>query len=432
MNCGIVITARVKSSRIPDKALQQINGKTTFEILLDNVSNNRYPVVVAIPNNSEDTILKDIAERKGIEVYRGFDDSPLHRLTNCAKYYDFDHVARVTIDDILIDLTILFNQIKFHINQNHDYTYCSKIPEGCAAEVFKVSVLDEVTEKVGDEPVEFISYYVKNKYDTFEYFPPCEYQKKYRLVMDYEDDLMLLRLIYASIQEPIGTLDIINFLKRHKYFLNINRLPEVTVYTCNYNTEKYIIDTIKSVIAQSYGDYELIIIDDHSTDRSMDVITEFYSKLSPGTQKNIKILRNEENIGLPASCNRALEIARGKYIVRVDSDDTIDKDMIKTMVEEIQINNCQAVLSGYKEVDENHNEINIVKKNMWHPACSLISRWAANELKYQEELEFMEGKDFWNRFKKKYKTHFIKDPLWNYRRRPGQKTQDKNHPHNNG
>lgn len=429
-DCGIVITARLKSSRLKEKALQKINNKFAIDILLDRVVNNKYPVIMAIPENPEDDILKEIAESKGIEVYRGYDKSPLHRLHGCANHFNFENVVRITIDDILIDLTVLLNQIKFHLRGNHEYTYCRRIPEGCAAEVIRTNVLNDVVADVGNKPIEFTSYYIKNKYNTFEYFPDMEYQFPYRLTLDYEEDLMMLRLIFACLAEPIGTLDIINFLKSHKYFLQINKLPVATIYTCNFNTSKYILDTIESVLNLRFQEFEFIIIDDHSRDDSMDRITEYYTKLERPQQEKIKILRNDKNIGLSACSNKALELARGKFIMRIDSDDVIKDDIIDQMLDTISIENTQACLSGYFEVDEKLNIISQIKDNMFHPACALISTWTANELKYQENIKYLEGKDFWERFQKKYKYSFLQAPLWKYRRRPGQKTQDKNHPNN--
>jgi len=428
IDCGIIVTSRVESSRLKDKVLQKINGKPAIEILLDRLLNKKYPVILAIPESSANDILSDIAEKKGIEVYRGYDDSPLHRLTACAVENDFENVVRVTHDDILIDQIILQNQIKMHIRGNRDYTFCRKIPEGCAAEVIKTEVLEEVVRTVGNKPIEFISYYIKNKYDTFEYYPDKEYQYPYRLTIDYEEDLMLIRLLFASISEPIGTLDIINFLKRHSYFLNINHLPSVTVYTCNYNTSKYIIDAMQSVLVQTFKDFEYIIIDDCSTDDSMNVIMEFYATLERPDQAKIKILRNEKNIGLPACCNNVLKMARGKNIIRLDSDDMFHHKALQSMMDEMKLNQSQACLTAYHNTDEEFRIIDTVSENMWHPACALISTWAANELKYQENLQFMEGDEFYDRFKNKYKHTFLNEPLWYYRQRPRQKTQQKEHP----
>jgi spore coat polysaccharide biosynthesis protein SpsF len=430
MEIGIIITARVKSTRCPEKVLQLINGKRAIEILLDHVDNPKYRVILAIPDDEENNILAEIAQEKGVQIFRGFNDSPLHRLYAAARENDFDIVVRVTADDILIDSWVLADQIKFHLRGGNEYTYCKRIPEGTAAEVINTDVLRQVIDEVGEKPVEFISYYIKNKFKTMEYYPRPEYQQSFRLTLDYEEDLMLLRILFASLPDQFGTLDFINFLKQHKYFTQINRLPTVTVYTCNYNTAQYIVECMKSVLDSTYQDFEYIVIDDKSTDDSMNVIAEFYSSLSLHDQKRVRILRNEKNIGLSASSNKALGMARGKYIIRIDSDDTIREDLLECQIWEIKKSECDAVITGYKVCDESLSELEIINKNMWHPGCALISKWCANELKYREELEFMEGRDFWNRFRKEYAVSFLPDAMWNYRRRPGQKTQDKNHPEN--
>ena len=190
---GIVVTARVKSSRIPNKTLQQINGRSTIEILLDHVINDKYPVILAIPENPDDDQLAKIGEAKGIEVYRGEDDSPLHRLYEVATQNGFEHVVRVTADDILIDKTLMLNQIQFHVRGGQDYTFMRRCPEGIATEVISTETLSKVIREVGKKPIEFTSYYVKRAADIKEYYPPREYQWSFRLVMDYEEDLMLLR-----------------------------------------------------------------------------------------------------------------------------------------------------------------------------------------------------------------------------------------------
>ena len=152
MSTGIIITARVESNRLYRKVLQEINGKPTIEILLDHLINDKYPVVLAIPENSDDDKLEEIGEAKGIEVYRGQDESPLHRLYECAKQNEFDNVVRITADDILIDLTLLFLQIDFHIKGGRDYTYLKRCPEGTAGEVFSLYALEKMIQKIGRTP----------------------------------------------------------------------------------------------------------------------------------------------------------------------------------------------------------------------------------------------------------------------------------------
>ena len=199
-NIGIIVTARVKSSRLREKVLQRIKNRTAIEILIDHIvsDDNRYPVILAIPKSKDCDILQKIATDKGVEVYRGQDDSPLHRLYQCAKHNGFEHVVRITADDILIDRDLLWNQINFHIKGNRDYTYMRQCPEGVAGEVMRVSALEKIVKSVGDSPVEFVSYYFKNdKFNVIEYYPPRDYRFFFRLTMDYEEDLTLIRLLYA-------------------------------------------------------------------------------------------------------------------------------------------------------------------------------------------------------------------------------------------
>lgn len=433
--CGIIVTARVKSTRLPEKVLARIKNRYAIEILLDHViaDDNKYQVILAIPESKENDILEQIAIDKGVDVYRGYDDSPLHRLYHCAVDNDFQHVVRITADDILIDQTLMRNQIKFHIRGGLDYTYMKQCPEGIAGEVIKVSALKKVIEKVGSTPVEFVSYYLKNdKFIYKEYFPPYEYKFSYRLTMDYEEDLTLLRLLHVSLSEPIGTLDIVNFLKNHKYFLQINHLPQVTIYTCNYNTSKYIRECIDSVIAQTFGDIEYIVIDDKSTDDSMNVIMEWYTTLPEPTRKRVKVLRNDRNIGLSASSNRALKHARGRYIMRLDSDDVLLPEAVETMIETLDIENAQAVLSGYYDADEDMKATGEVLENRWHPASCLISKWCVNEIGYKEDVKYLDGPPFWESFRKNYKVAFVEKPLWKYRHHDSQKTAQSDHPCNSG
>ena len=428
---GIIVTVRLQSSRIFQKAIQKIKNKTTLEILLDHVSNNRYPVIVAIPENKENDILAEIAEAKGIEVFRGNDESPLHRIVECADKYCFDHIVRITADDILIDLFILFGQIKFHLRGNHDYTFCSRCPEGVAGEVIRVDILRDVINKYGNKPIEFISYYIKNKYDTIEYYPAgYEYQFPYRLTMDYPEDLTILRILFASLREGFGTLDIINFFEQHKYFLQINRLPAITIYTCNYNTSQYILETINSVLAQNFDDYEYIIIDDFSSDNSMNLIMQYYSTLPDYYKSKIKIYRNNKNEGLTVCSNKGLEMARGKYIMRLDSDDILEPKALQTMIEAIKIYDVQGVISQYFYINEKDEGIKIEKENKFHPAGCLLAKWVVNEIKYQEDLKYLDGKPFFEKFNQDYKLKFLEEPLWNYRKHAKQKTVQKDHPDN--
>lgn len=96
----------------------------------------------------------------------------------------------------------------------------------------------------------------------------------------------------------------------------------VSIIMPSYNTAEYIGQTIDSVLAQTYTDWELIIVDDCSRDNTDEVVGRY-------TDPRIRYLKNEVNSGAAVSRNRALREAKGRYIAFLDSDDLWDKDKLK-------------------------------------------------------------------------------------------------------
>lgn len=90
--------------------------------------------------------------------------------------------------------------------------------------------------------------------------------------------------------------------------------PGVTVLMAVYNGEEYLKECVKSVLDQTYKDYEFLIIDDGSTDRTVDTIRSY-------RDDRIRLIQNSKNLGQAASLNIGLDKARGEYIARVDADD---------------------------------------------------------------------------------------------------------------
>lgn len=101
-----------------------------------------------------------------------------------------------------------------------------------------------------------------------------------------------------------------------------------------YNKEKSIITTLKSVLAQTYTDWELIIVDDGSTDRSADIVREFFSTLQIEDFK-FQII-SQKNAGVSAARNTGILAAKGEYVAFLDGDDLWDKDLLKEMVRLIE------------------------------------------------------------------------------------------------
>lgn len=116
-----------------------------------------------------------------------------------------------------------------------------------------------------------------------------------------------------------------------------------------YQVEKYVGKCITSILNQSLRDFELIIIDNASRDRSMEIVEKCIEK-SDFPKDNIKILRLKENAGPGGARNRGLDVAEGKYICFIDSDDYIDKDYIETLYTSIESLSSDMVFAGYRNV----------------------------------------------------------------------------------
>ena len=101
----------------------------------------------------------------------------------------------------------------------------------------------------------------------------------------------------------------------------------VTVLIPAYNAEKYIIEAVGSIQRQTYHNLEILIIDDGSTDRTNQILYVLKQK-----DKRIELVENETNLGLIKTLNKGIDLAKGKYIVRLDSDDVAHPDRIREQI----------------------------------------------------------------------------------------------------
>lgn len=125
----------------------------------------------------------------------------------------------------------------------------------------------------------------------------------------------------------------------------INELPKISVLMPAYNTEKYIGEAIESVLNQTFKDFEFIIIDDGSTDRTWEVIQEYAKK-----DRRIIVLRNEENLKICKTLNRGIEIAKGNYIARMDADDWSYPDRLQKQLVFMEAHPDVVISGGTMEV----------------------------------------------------------------------------------
>lgn len=181
--------------------------------------------------------------------------------------------------------------------------------------------------------------------------------------------------------------------------------PKISIIVSVYNIDKYIRDCIESLISQTYHNLEIIIIDDGSNDKSLEISLE-YKKLD-----NRIIIVNQINQGLSSTRNKGIEIATGDFIYFMDGDDFISPKFIEKMMDTIIFTKAQVVhnpnfILYYSENSPNNKKINIHQNNSYETNNITHSTWSKifnlGFLKNTGILftigRLYEDYEFWNKF----------------------------------
>lgn len=130
------------------------------------------------------------------------------------------------------------------------------------------------------------------------------------------------------------------------------RDPLVSVVMPAYNAERFIEEAINSVISQTMPDWELIVIDDCSTDNTYQIVAKFAEK-----DKRIHLLANKENMRVARSRNKGLDVCHGEYVALLDSDDYYKPEMLQKMVERAEETKADIIYCSYELVDEQGEKV---------------------------------------------------------------------------
>ncbi|MDO9478185.1 MAG: glycosyltransferase family 2 protein [Pseudohongiella sp.] len=126
-----------------------------------------------------------------------------------------------------------------------------------------------------------------------------------------------------------------------------SKRPEVTVVTANYNCEKFIASTMDSVLKQSFQNWEMIIVDDKSTDRSCEIIETYCEK-----DNRIQLVKLEDNVGPAEARNTAIRLAQGRFIAFLDSDDQWTPEKLEVQINFMKQGEFALTFTEYKKIDE--------------------------------------------------------------------------------
>ena len=209
----------------------------------------------------------------------------------------------------------------------------------------------------------------------------------------------------------------------------------VSIIMPSYNTAPYIAESIRSVMAQTYTDWELIIVDDASTDSTDEVVKGVILSGAQAESKDlsskIHYLKNDRNRGAAYSRNRALREAKGRWIAFLDSDDIWTPDKLEKQIAFMTKNGCAFSYTRYEEMDENGRPTGtivggpkrITKTGMYNycwPGCLTVmyDREVVGDIQI---AEIQKNNDYamWLKICRKADCYLFDENLARYRKRTG-------------
>lgn len=206
-------------------------------------------------------------------------------------------------------------------------------------------------------------------------------------------------------------------------------MPKVSVVITAHNYGKYLKQCLDSALNQNYDDYEVIVVNDGSTDNTAEILREYENRV-----KTINLL----GLGLAAACNRGVEAASGGYIIRLDADDFFDENILLIEADYLDDHpEVDLVFPDYYLVNENGeiiehvrqlkvgDELKLLYRNPLAAGAMLRKKRFEELGGYTEKPGYTEDYDFWIRFATKYKVANINLPLMYYRKHEGSMSSDR-------
>lgn len=163
--------------------------------------------------------------------------------------------------------------------------------------------------------------------------------------------------------------------------------PEVTIITPCYNAGKYLSTCVESVLAQTFGDWEHLIVDDQSSDGSRAVISRFARD-----DDRIKLIASSSKLGASKARNLAIERARGKYIAFLDADDWWTEQKLEKQIGHLKATDAKFSCTSYFVVDEDDNLRRVQKVKKLQKKLLLTKRSVVGCLTVLYDREYF--KDF--------------------------------------
>lgn len=204
--------------------------------------------------------------------------------------------------------------------------------------------------------------------------------------------------------------------------MKIDQKPLVSIILPIYNGEKFMRMSIESCIAQTYQNWELIIVDDCSKDDTAKIAKEYEA-----SDTRIHYYKNETNLRLPRNLNRGFSLAKGDYLTWTSDDNYYRPTAIEKMVKELEHSENEFVFTRYSIINEDDEELSqtVIPKDYRHAiwddnfvgACFMYSRKVYETVgEYDPDLFLCEDYDYWLRIFAQFPVGYLDENLYAYRK----------------
>lgn len=233
MKTGFLITARLKSTRLPNKLILKLNGRQVIRHMIDHLklSGILDCIIICTSTNPQDKLLKRIAKEEGIEYFLGDEEDVILRLYNSSKKFDLDYAVNITADSPLVSIEYIEKIVEKYKETKADLIRCLDLPHGLYSYGLKIAAMRKVCEiKKGKETEVWGRYFTDTElFNVVDLKIPKEHQRNYRLTLDYSDDFKFFKALYNHFGDntyKISVSDIIKYLDENPHIVEINKYCE--------------------------------------------------------------------------------------------------------------------------------------------------------------------------------------------------------------
>ena len=235
MKIAAIIQARTSSTRLPGKAMKELQGKPMLEHIIDflKYSKELDEIIIATTTLPEEEKIIELAKKLNVKYFCGSSQDVLDRYYQCAKFFKCDVIVRITSDNPLIDPRIVDKAIRVFKESDSDYVsnmINQTYPLGYLVEVISFKILEQNHQNQKDSHTrEHVVTHIRNNpnlYKIKEIFAPKELARpEWRLTIDYAEDFKLISEIFSKLYKPNSYIPyemVVEFLDKNKHLLKIN------------------------------------------------------------------------------------------------------------------------------------------------------------------------------------------------------------------